>query len=75
MDRSCAREPSVYMSPGDMPAPDSGLRLWVAAMAAATLWYAWPQFFYSLFFGYDLLRTFLPQWAERLQPLVDVIVR
>jgi hypothetical protein len=44
-------------------------------MALATLWYAWPQFFYSLFFGYDLLRTFLPQWAERLKPLVDVIVR
>jgi len=63
------------MSPGDRPAPDSGLRLWVAAMAVATLWYAWPQFFYSLFFGYDLLRTFLPEWAVRLQPLVDVIVR
>lgn len=44
-------------------------------MALATLWYAWPQLFYSFFLGYDLLRTFLPQWAERLQPLVDRIVQ
>jgi len=75
MDPSSAKGPSVCMSPAELPTPDRGLRLWVVAMAAATLWYAWPQFFYSLFFGYDLLRTFLPQWAERLQPLVDVIVR
>lgn len=63
------------MSPDEPPTSASGIRLWVAIMALATLWYAWPQFFYSLFFGYDLLRTFLPQWAERMQPLVDLIVR
>jgi len=48
---------------------------WVALMGAVTLWYAWPQFFYSLYIGYDLLRTFLPEWASRLEPLVALIVR
>lgn len=63
------------MSRAEPPGAAPDLRPWVAAMAVTTLWYAWPQFFFSLFTGYDLLRTFLPQWAERLQPLVEAIIR
>ena len=48
---------------------------WAVLMAVASLWYAWPQFFYSLYIGYDLMRTFLPAWASRLQPLLGLLAR
>ena len=63
------------MSSGEDGGGQGRLAPWIGLMVAVTLWYAWPQFFYSLFIGYDFLRTFLPEWASRLEPLVDLIVR
>ena len=42
-------------------------------MAAATAWYAWPQFLYSLVPVYDILRFFFPSLAEGFQPWVETI--
>ena len=44
---------------------------WIFFMLAATLWYAWPQFFFSLFIMYDALETISPESLALLQPLVD----
>jgi len=42
-------------------------------MLLATLWYAWPQLFYSLFIVYDALATYFPAGLEWVQPLLHII--
>jgi len=40
-------------------------------MIAMTLWYAWPQIFYSMFILYDVIRTFFPH----LLPYLDLFAQ
>jgi len=47
--------------------------LWLSLMLLATLWYAWPQLFYSLFIVYDALETYFPAGLEWVQPLLHII--
>jgi hypothetical protein len=42
-------------------------------MFLATLWYAWPQLFYSLFIVYDLMSTYFPALLAWFQPLLHLI--
>ena len=37
------------------------------------MWYAWPQFFYSLFILFDIIRTFFPQLMPYLDPITQFI--
>jgi len=45
--------------------------LWIIFMIAMTLWYAWPQIFYSMFILYDVIRTFFPH----LLPYLDLFAQ
>lgn len=47
--------------------------LWLGLMLLATLWYAWPQLFYSLFIVYDALVAYYPeeQWVQALLQIAE----
>jgi len=47
--------------------------LWVVAMIAMTMWYAWPQIFYSMFILFDVIRTFFPHLLPYLDPFAQAI--
>jgi hypothetical protein len=47
--------------------------LWLGAMILTTLWYAWPQIFYSLFIVYDAIATYSPAGLEWMQPVLQMI--
>jgi len=40
-------------------------------MVVMTIWYARPQLIYSLFIGYDIVRTYFPQFLPLINPIVQ----
>jgi hypothetical protein len=49
-------------------------RIWLVILAATTLWYAWPQFLYSLSPVGEALRVIAPEWVAAWEPWIRALL-